>query len=159
MGRLLGTVLVIASLFLVSIFVAKITSVLTVNAIESSVNGPNDLHGQRVATVRGSTAAAFLDARDIRHRDFADLAELLEEFEGGKVDAVVFDAPILAYYVAHDGAGIGEMTGAVFLRENYGFALQESSDLAEPINLELLRLREDGTYNALYRKWFGTNAP
>lgn len=159
MGRVLGTFLVVASLFLVSIFVAKITTVMTVSAIESSINGPDDLYGKRVATVEGSTAAGFLEVREIRYRGYADLASLLDGFEKDQAEAVVFDAPILAYYTAREGAGVGELAGSVFLRENYGFAMQQNSDLAEPINRELLRLREDGTYNALHRKWFGTNAP
>ncbi|MCI2399875.1 transporter substrate-binding domain-containing protein [Aliiroseovarius subalbicans] len=155
MGRLFGVVLVVSSLFIVSIFVANITAALTVNAIQGSVNSINDLYGKRVGTTSGSTAAAYLDRRDLRHEGFADLDALLDAFEAGNLDAVVFDAPILAFYVNTDGQGIAELVGSVFLRENYGIALATGSDLAEPLNQSLLRLREDGTYDALRQKWFG----
>ena len=157
LGRILGTFLVVASLFLVSVFVAKITSVLTVNAITSSINGPDDLYRQRVATVEGSTAAAFLDGRDIRYVGYEGLGGLLKAFESGKADAAVFNSPVLTYYTSTIGEGVGQMAGPVFMRENYGFALASGSSLAEPVNRLLLRLREDGTYARLYRKWFGTN--
>ena len=155
-GRLFGVILVISSLFIVSIFVAKVTAVLTVGAIQSSINGVNDLYGKDVATISGSTASTYLDARDIRFREYPGLNELLEEFETGKIDAVVFDAPILAFY-ANNSNGDAKMVGTAFRRENYGIVFPSGSKLAEPINQSLLRLREDGTYDDIYRKWFGVD--
>ena len=157
LGRLFATVLVISSLFIVSIFVAHITAAMTVNAIQSSVQSVNDLYGKRVGTTAGSTAATFMDGRDIDYRGFVGLDELFEAFESGEVEAVVFDAPILSYYANTIGAGRAELVGPVFLRENYGFALPSDSLLREPINRVLLRKREDGSYDALYRKWFGSD--
>ena len=157
LGRFFATVLVVSSLFIVSVFVAHITAAMTVNAIQSSVQSVNDLYGKRVGTTSGSTAAGFLDGRDLTYIGFDDLDSLLAAFEGGRIDAVVFDAPILSYYVTTQGAGRAELVGPIFLRENYGLALQPGSDLREPINRVLLRLREDGTYDALYREWFGTD--
>ena len=155
MGRLFGVGLVVSSLFIVSIFVAHITAALTVDAIQGSVNSINDLYGKRIGTTSGSTAAAYLERRELRYQDYPDLTQLTQAFEAGDLDAVVFDAPILAHYVNAEGAGIGQLVGPVFLRENYGIALATGSDLAEPMNLSLLRLREDGTLDALKQKWFG----
>ena len=157
LGRLFGVFMVISSLFLVSLFVAKITAVITVDAIQSTVRDVNDLYGKQVATVRGSTAANYLDGRDMRYVSYDGLDEMLTAFESNDVDAVVFDAPILAYYTNTRGAGVGQTVGPVFLRENYGIALPSGSALAEPINQSLLQLREDGTYQQLYRKWFGNS--
>ncbi len=155
MGRLFGVGLVVSSLFIVSIFVAHITAALTVDAIQGSVNSINDLYGKRIGTTSGSTAAAYLERRELRYQDYPDLTQLTQAFEAGDLDAVVFDAPILAHYVNAEGAGIGQLVGPVFLRENYGIALATGSDLAEPMNQSLLRLREDGTLDALKQKWFG----
>lgn len=157
LGRLFGVFLVISSLFIVSIFVANITAAITVSAIQSSVNSLADLDGKRVGTTSGSTASVFLTGRDVRHAGYDDLESLLSDFEAGGLDAVVFDAPILAHYVTNDGQSFGELKGGVFLRENYGIAFPTNSTLAEPFNQSLLRLREDGTYDDLRRKWFGTS--
>ena len=154
-GRLFGVLLVISSLFVVSVFVAKITSVMTVEAIEGSINSVNDLYGQRVATIEGSTAAAFLERRDVDFEAFAGLQPMLEAFEADRIQVVVFDAPILAYYTTHQGRDIGTMAGPVFLRENYGIVFPTGSPLVEEVNQALLALREDGTYETIYRKWFG----
>lgn len=156
-GRLFGVLLVISSLFIVSLVVARITATLTIAEIQSSVNSVNDLHGKSVGTTSGSTASTYLDGREVRHHGYDDLETLLAAFEEGALDAVVFDAPILAYYANTEGRKIAEIIGPVFLRESYGIVLPSNSPLAEPINQSLLHLRENGTYDALYRKWFGSS--
>jgi len=133
-GRLFGVLLVISSLFVVSVFVAKITSVMTVEAITGSVNSVNDLYGQRVGTIDGSTAAGFLDRREIDFRGYYGLDAMLADFEAGKIEAVVFDAPILSYYANHAGMDTASMTGSVFLRENYGMIFPTGSPLVEEVN-------------------------
>ena len=128
---------------------------MTVSAIETTVSSVNDLYGKQVGTVAGSTAEVFLQNRDLTSNAFDDLSHVLEAFENGKVDAVVFDAPILAYYVLTDGAKFGQLVGPAFQIESYGIALPSNSEWLEPINQALLKLREDGTYTEIYRKWFG----
>jgi polar amino acid transport system substrate-binding protein len=156
-GRIFGVLLVISSLFVVSIFVARITAAMTISAIESSVSSVNDLYGKRVGKVAGSTAEAFLQNRDLNGYALNDLSDVLRAFEDGDLDAVVFDSPILAYYVKTDGARFGQLAGPTFQHENYGIALPSGSELVEPINQALLELREDGTYAQIYLKWFGEN--
>ncbi|KAJ57411.1 glutamine ABC transporter substrate-binding protein [Actibacterium mucosum KCTC 23349] len=154
-GRIFAVILVLSSLFIVSVFVAKITAVITVDAIQGSVNSVNDLHGKRVATIESSTTARFLDDRNIEYASYPSLDTLIEAFESDTLDAVVFDAPILAYYVNTRGNEGAALAGATFRRESYGFALPAGSPLLESINQSLLRQRENGTYERLYRKYFG----
>lgn len=154
-GRMFGVTLVISSLFVVSVFVAKITAVMTVDAITGSVNSINDLYGKHVGTIKGSTAAGFLDRREIEYREYDGLSDMIADFEEGAIRIVVFDAPILSYYTAHDGARFGRTVGPVFLKENYGIIFPDGSDRVEDVNRTLLALREDGTYDAIYRRWFG----
>ncbi|KIC40694.1 glutamine ABC transporter substrate-binding protein [Ruegeria sp. ANG-R] len=155
-GRLLGVVLVVSSLFIVSVFTARITSVMTVDAITGNVNSINDLYGKQVGTIADSTAANFLNRREIEFTGYGDLQEMLTAFTDKELDAVVFDAPILSYYASHEGRRLATMTGGIFLRENYGIAFPTGSPLVEDVNQALLSLREDGTYDEIYRKWFGS---
>lgn len=156
-GRMFGVLLVISSLFVVSVFVAKITTAMTVEAITGKVNSVNDLYGQRVGTIENSTAAGFLERRDIDHYGYTGLAELIDAFESKKIDAVVFDAPVLNYYVNHQGEAHGRTIGSVFLRENYGLLFPQGSPYTEEVNRALLRLQEDGTYSQIYKRWFGNS--
>jgi len=157
LGRVFGVFLVITSLFVVSIFVANVTASLTIGAIQNNVNSINDLNGKQIGTIEGSTASTFIESRNLRYIRFSGLEQMLAEFENGNLDAIVFDAPILAFY-ANQPDSRAEMVGAMFRRENYGFALPSGSELAEPINQSLLRLRENGTYEIIYKKWFGDSS-
>jgi len=156
LGRMFAVLLVIGSLFLVSVFVAKITAALTVDALQSKIESLDDLNGKRVGTLPASTAAAFLDQNGIGIIKNTELAGLYEGLETGRLDAVFFDSPILAYYAQTEGAGKVQLTERVFKRENYGMALPEGSPLREQIDRGLLKLREDGTYRTLMIKWFGS---
>jgi len=154
-GRIFGTLLVVASLFIVSAFVAKITSALTVGQLRNEVQGVNDLYGKRVATTERSTAAAYLERNGVRFRTFASVDDAFKALEKKELDAVVHDAPIVSYYAANAGKGIARTIGAILQPEKYGIALPQNSALTEDINLALLRLREDGTYARLVKRWFG----
>ncbi|MEM1272411.1 MAG: transporter substrate-binding domain-containing protein [Pseudomonadota bacterium] len=156
-GRFFAVVLVVGSLFLVSIFVAAITASVTVEALQGNVASLNDLDGRRVGTVDGSTTADFLRDRDVAFIGYPDPAAVIRDFEEGALDAVVFDAPILAFYAQTEGAGNVRLLDRIYRPENYGIALPAGSDLREPINQSLLRLRETGTYDALLDRWFGAD--
>lgn len=155
LGRGLGVLMVISSLFIVSIFVARITAALTVEAIQSNVQSINDLDGRSIGTIDGSTSAAFLDERGLSYVLYSDLNSMLTALEANTLQAVVFDGPILAYYTANQGRGRARLMDKVFKPENYGIALPTGSPLREEINQCLLRLRENGTYDDLVVKWFG----
>jgi polar amino acid transport system substrate-binding protein len=156
LGRLFGVILVISSLFFVSVFVARITTIMTVEAIQSNVSQLSDLYGKNIGTISHSTSSEFLNRRDLNHTGYDSIDEMFASFEAGDLDAIIFDAPILAYYANNNGKQ-GHLIGKVFVPENYGIALSSGSPLAEPINQSLLKLREDGTYDRIYSKWFGVN--
>jgi polar amino acid transport system substrate-binding protein len=154
-GRFFAVLLVVSSLFIVSVFVARITTAMTVEAISGSINSLADLEGRSVATTDGSTASTFLDERGIAHSRIETLNALLKGFEAGEYDAIVFDGPILAYYLRQN-PGAGRLLPNVFKPENYGIALPTDSPLIEDINRALLALRESGRYDEIREAYFGT---
>lgn len=156
-GRFFAVILVVASLFVVSVFVATITAAVTVEALQDSVDSINDLDGREVGSVVGSTSADFLNQRDIRFAAYISPQEMLADFDAGIIDSVVFDGPILAYHVSANPRSKARVIERVYRPENYGIALPANSAMREEINQSLLKLREDGTYDALVKKWFGAN--
>ncbi len=67
---------------------------------------------------------------------------------------MVFDAPVLKYYLNKLGPDQVALVGGLFERNNYGFGLQQEGALREPINLALLILNENGVTDSLKEKWF-----
>ncbi|MGH1576760.1 transporter substrate-binding domain-containing protein [Planktotalea sp.] len=154
-GRIFAVMLVVSSLFIVSIFVASITAAMTVNALSSNVQNLRDLEHRRVATISGSTSAAFLKANGLVYADYATPEEMFNAFEHGVADALVFDGPILAYYQQTKGAGKVRVLDRTYRPENYGIVLSSGSELKEEIDQVLLKFSVDGTYDDLLSKWFG----
>ena len=153
-GRVFAVFLVVASLFVVSAFVAKITATLTVGELQSQIQSYTDLYGKKVGTTRGSTAAAFLRSHSIRRNEYESIEALFDALLSRKLDAVVHDAPVLEYFAATRGQGRVSVVGELLRPEKYGIALPQGSDLREPIDRALLRIAEDGTYERLRSRWF-----
>lgn len=152
--RILTAVWWLLGVILIAQFTAVMTTTLTLDQLSGQIRGPEDLPGKRVATVEGSTAAKYLIARNLGFVGVKSIDEAYDLLEQGQVDAVVYDAPVLAYYSATGGQGTVRLAGPIFQEETYGIALPTNSPLREPINAALLRLRQDGTYEQIYQRWF-----
>lgn len=154
LGRVLSTLLILISLFFTSYFTATITTSLTVQQLKSDINGPEDLAKRKVGTTNGSTAEAFLKGIGANAVTYDKIDDALSSLDTKLIDAVVFDAPVLLYYAANKGQGKVRLVGNLLKKENYGILFPRGSALRKPVNEALLKLHENGTYDALYSKWF-----
>ena len=153
-GRVFAMFWMFVSVVFVSYFTANVTANLTVKRLQSNISSTKDLAGKRVASVSGSTAAAYQTSLDLKPIAFVGIEDAFAALEKSEVQAIVYDAPILMYYAAHGGKGTTETAGAIFHPESYGILLPSGSPLRKRINEALLKLRESGEYQMLYRKWF-----
>lgn len=156
-GRFFAVVLVVCSLFVVSIFVANITAAMTVSAISEKFDGLQDLQNRQVGTIEGSTSQALLNQRAIDHAGFFGAEQMFAAFEAEEITAIVFDGPILAYYATAVNPEGTQLMRLVFQPENYGIAFPSGSELREDLDQVLLTMREDGSYAELQQKWFGAD--
>jgi polar amino acid transport system substrate-binding protein len=153
LGRVLGALWMLVCIVVLTYFTAAITTMMTVNQLSSSINGPGDLPGKTVATVKGSTAEKYLLEHGVKVTPFDAIGGALDAMNAKKVDAVVYDEPILAYHAKVSGQS-GQTVVGLFERQNYGIAVQTDSPLRKQINTVLLELAEDGTIDELRAKWF-----
>lgn len=153
-GRIVGAAWMLVCIVFITYFTASITTIMTVNQLTSDIGGPNDLPGRTVATVKGSTAERYLAARRIEAQPTATIEDAYDLLGKRKVQAVVYDAPILLYHLKSAPAK-QKLAGRLFERQNYGIALQQSSPHRKSINEALLKLRESGFIDELQTKWFG----
>ena len=153
-GRVMAVIWMFISVVFIAYFTATVTTSLTVEQLQSNIKGPQDLAGKRVATIVGSTSANYLKQQKIEASEFKQIDEAYTALNNTNVDAVVFDAPILLYYAAHDGKGKVQVVGSIFRKESYAIALPNGSPYRKLINNALLSLQEKGTYQDIYDKWF-----
>jgi polar amino acid transport system substrate-binding protein len=139
---------------LIAQLTATVTSSQTVARLQSSIQGPADLPGKAIATVPGTIAAEYLRERGLPFRGVTTASDGIAMLQEGEVDAIVYDAPTLQYWLARRGQGMVAVVGPVFRPEKYAIAVAGGSALRKPINEALLALYEDGTYEQLRAKWF-----
>ncbi len=133
-------------IILIAQFTASVTSNLTIQRLQGSINGPSDLPGRRIATIAGSTSAQFLNDERLPFTGVEKIEDAYALLLKNDVQAIVFDSPVLLYYVANDGKGVVDVVGQVFKPEEYGIALQIGSPYRKTINETLLKLKQDGSY-------------
>ena len=158
LNRIMGILLAFVSIVFVAYYTATLTANLTVEKFNSQISSPSDLVGKRVCTVEKTTSASFLGDQGIPYTGVPAIKDCYSGLKGGEFDAVVFDAPVLAYYVAHDGANAAALVGTVFMNEDYGIAFRLGSDLRKQADEALLKMQADGDYDLIKQKWFGTGS-
>jgi polar amino acid transport system substrate-binding protein len=154
-GRIVAIVWMLLSIVLVSLLTASFTTTLTINTLKGDINGPGDLPGRKVATVKGSTTESWLTTQGAKVVPFDDVSACITALRDGQVQAVVYDAPVLQYESAKLNDEKLQMVGPVFQRQNYAFALQQDSPLREKLNQALLTMHERGIGIELRKKYFG----
>jgi len=155
-GRLFGVVWILAGYFVFAYFTASVTTTATVQELHGIIDGPRDLFGKQVATVEKSTAAEYLAGQGIPVVRVENIDKAYPLLESGKVDAIVYDAPVLQHHASKTGKGKVKVVGLLFQEQNYGIALQVQSPYREIINIALLKLIESGDYREIVDRWFGS---
>ena len=155
LGRFASIAAIFVSLLFMTFWQAELTSSFTVQQLQGNIQGPEDLPGKTIGTIGGSTSATWLKDHNAKVTEFQKVEQAYSALEEGKLDAVVFDAPVLLYYAANGGRGKVRVVGPVFKKENYGVLFPRGSELRKTVNAALLKMREDGTYDRLYETWFG----
>jgi polar amino acid transport system substrate-binding protein len=154
-ARIMAVIWMFAAVVFIAYFTAAVTSSLTLQQLRGDIRGPEDLPGKRIASVKGSTSVEYLRQHNVQVTEFTNIDEAYKTLHGGETDAVVYDAPVLLYYASREGKGKVMVVGPVFRKENYGILFPAGSRYRKPINEALLKTKETGTYEQLYKKWFG----
>lgn len=105
---------------------------------------------EAVSRLLGKTSAAI--------RRFESTPLALDELKAGGVDAVVADSGAVIHYVASNPGGrFNTVTDGEFVPEQYGIALKKgNAELLARLNPGLAAIRADGSYDAIYARYFGT---
>ena len=133
---------------------ATVTSSQTVERLRSTIQGPEDLPGKAIASVRGTPAGDYLARRGLPFTPVSYGPDAIQMLLRGEVQAVVFDAPTLQYWAAREGNGQVQVVGPVFMPEKYAIAVGDGSALRKPINQALLQIMADGSFDRLRADWF-----
>lgn len=128
-------------------------------ADNDDIASEDDLVGQPVCSVTGSTPAANLKELGAEVLETDTYSNCLEPLRNGQVVAVSTDNVILAGLVAQN-EGEFKVVGKPFTEEPYGIGLKlDDTEFRMWINDVLEQSFEDGTYEAAWEATAGTVLP
>ncbi|MDQ3119677.1 MAG: transporter substrate-binding domain-containing protein [Verrucomicrobiota bacterium] len=157
-GRLTAIVWMLAGAGLFTYITATITSAMTVETLNSDIQSVADLKTRKwpVGTVTGSTAATFLQRQGLTVQGFPDVDAACAALVEDKVKAVVYDAPMLLFYAKnHPEQQLG-VVGELFENKATESGSRRAARIAKKITRAVLALREQGFFEELENKYFGT---
>ena len=155
LARILGLVWMYAGVVFIALYTAQLTATLTTERIRGAISDVADLPGKRVATIRNSSPAQYLRTIGAQVQEFETTDEMFAALLNQRADAVFFNAEVLRYFAAHDGLGRVSVVGPEVDSQDLGFLFQLNSPLRKKVGGALIAMREDGTYQRIYEKWFG----
>ena len=108
---------------------------------------------EAVTKLQGKTSA------NIKRFESTPLA--LKELEAGGVDAVVADNGVVINYVTNNaGSKFKTVADKAFAPEQYGFAVKKgNAELLGLLNKGIADIKADGSYDAIFTKYFGAPPP
>lgn len=125
----------------------------------SKYAAPADLAGKKVGVQAGTTgdewAAENLKPAGAEVVPLKGTTDVIAALEAGNVDAMVIDLPVAAELTKDSTRGF-EMVAQIPTGEQYGFGIsKDNPELKKAVDEALANLREDGTYDEIFTKWFG----
>jgi len=152
-GRIVGLVWMFTSIVTISGFTAAIASTLTLQSMSLSINGPEDLPGRKVASIADSSSDEYLLRRGIDRRTYPSLSDALDAVAAGEVEAMVYDAPLLRYTVGTDYDDALTVLPDEFEPQDYAFGLPAGSDLRDEVNVAMLEIITDPSWQATVNRF------
>ncbi len=129
-------------------------------AEDADIAGPCDLAGKKVAVLAGTTSLDNMAAEAASCGFASDDAVVFERRD--QAVAALLEGEVAAF--TSDGIGLERLAagqplkvvGNHFSEEPYGIGVRRGDDrLRRLVDLTLQKMAEDGTFAAIYRKWFG----
>lgn len=121
-----------------------------------------DLAGKRVAFQGGTYSETFAMAIQEEFPSTKALAydtmeQVLEAVEEGRADAAFAPYAFTAYYLSKQGNDKLQISSELLTSELSGIAVsKDNPELLDRLNKSLETIKEEGTYQLIHEKWFGT---
>ncbi len=155
-GRLTMGVWMIISMITASSIIAFMATALTLSQLDKpAISTAGELRGQRVAVVPATTGLRFVQRHGGRVVESDSVADAIDEVLKGNAAAVVYDRPMLRYYLSEHGDVPLALSPVTYEPQGYGFAVRPGSELEQPIDIAILRLRHDGKVETFAQQWLG----
>ncbi|MDA3937221.1 MAG: basic amino acid ABC transporter substrate-binding protein [Actinomycetota bacterium] len=117
-----------------------------------------DLVGEKIGVQSGTTGEAYANdnlPEGATVVPFENILQAMQSLQSGEIAGVVNDLPISADIVKDEARGL-KLVEEITTNEQYGFAFSDqNTGLRDAVNVALATIKSNGTYDEIYKKWFG----
>jgi len=155
-GKIVAALWLVFGVGSVAYLTSGLASVMTANTMSFRINGPRDLRGKTVGTLKGSAGERYCALHGLDVVQFSSVDAAAVALAAKQCDAVVADAQSLEYFdTSHPEVAVA-VVGELFERCHYAFAVHSGDDdLLRRLNIAIVSLREDGAIDRVRGRWFG----
>lgn len=128
------------------------------NEYKDSIKSLDDLKGKTICAQIGTSGAMFAQKIEgASVTQFNTASEAFMELNKGSCVASVNDKPVLEYYLATTKDLDLYLLNDRFTFEQYGIVTSKNNqELTDKISRGLKKIKENGTYDKIYAKWFSS---
>ncbi|MGH7154347.1 MAG: transporter substrate-binding domain-containing protein [Acetobacteraceae bacterium] len=156
-GRAIAVVWMIVSVVAIWVMIAGFTAALTAQRLQGVIRDINDLRTAQVGAVGDTSTVGFLTDQRIAFHPYGSAEEGLRVTQSGRIDAFVYDRPLLAWRLQQDFPRL-ELTPVTFDRQNYAIALPLDSPLRNELDIALLDVLRSPWWREVQFRYLGRNA-
>ncbi|WP_220443944.1 transporter substrate-binding domain-containing protein [Pararhodobacter zhoushanensis] len=156
-GRLWQGLWLVCGIAVLAYVTSSVTSVMTTLSLTNKINSFADLPGRVVGVQPGSVSESYAQEAGLTTRPFAHIDQAVTALLGGRIDAIVGDAPVLEYYAHTHPDQPVSVVGPIFAPDKYAFGLTQGSDLTRALTVELIGAHETSQIDAIRTRYFGSD--
>ncbi|GAA4589078.1 basic amino acid ABC transporter substrate-binding protein [Planotetraspora phitsanulokensis] len=127
---------------------------------DSGITSLDDVKAKnlKLGAQASTTGLDYVKGKGFNPVEYADSPKELLALQTGQVDVIVQDLPVVQTWLKKPEIGAKfAQVASLNTGEQYGIGMKKSNTaLAKVIDEAITAAKADGTYNAIYKKWFGT---
>lgn len=132
-------------------------SVLVTREDTNDITKLEDIKGKKVGVGGGTTfeeVANSVEGADVKL--YKAVSDYIQDLTNERLDVIINDQLLISYNIKENKLPI-KIASDIVNKDEIGMAVNKGNeDFIKKVNTALKEMKEDGTYNEIYKKWFGS---
>ncbi|MFJ7727716.1 transporter substrate-binding domain-containing protein [Neobacillus sp. NPDC097160] len=133
-------------------------SVLVTREDTTDITKLEDIKGKNVGVGGGTTfeeVAKSVDGANVKL--YKAVSDYIQDLQNKRLDVIINDQLLMGYNIKENKLPI-KITSEILNKDEIGMAIKkDNDDFVKKVNEAIAAMKEDGTYDEIYKKWFGEN--
>lgn len=156
LSRILFAIWLTFSVIVVSLFIASVTSALTISLSQpSQISTPHDIENKHVAYIKGSIDEGNVTKLGVIPIATNSISDAFKMLKNGKVVAIIAPISMAKYYIRERTHGEFQISRFIVAYDEYAFAFQSGEVLKKEFDIVFDRLKETEHFSPLCAKYIG----